>query len=40
MAKAEAAEALGIALVVVQRPPMDYPVVAHDFKTVTELLNH
>jgi precorrin-3B C17-methyltransferase len=40
VAKAEAAEALGIALVVVERPPMKYPAVANDFQSVTELLSH
>jgi precorrin-3B C17-methyltransferase len=40
MAKADAAQALGIPLVVVQRPPMEYPAVAHDFQTVTGFLNH
>jgi len=38
-AKADAAQALGIPLVVVQRPPMDYPAVASDFQSVTEILN-
>ncbi len=40
-AKAEAARALGIPLVVVQRPAMDYPLVAHDFSAVAHYLkNH
>jgi precorrin-3B C17-methyltransferase len=38
-AKAEAAHALGIPLIVVERPPMEYPAVAHDFQSVTQLLN-
>ncbi len=38
-AKAEAAQAIDAALIVVERPPMDYPVVARDFQTVLQYVN-
>lgn len=38
-AKADAAQATGAALIVVERPPMNYPVVARDFRTVIQYLN-
>jgi precorrin-6x reductase len=38
-AKAEAAQAIGAALIVLERPPMDYPVVVRDFQTVIQYLN-
>jgi cobalt-factor III methyltransferase len=37
-AKAEAAFSLGIPLIVVERPAMDYPNVAHDFGTIVDQL--
>jgi precorrin-3B C17-methyltransferase len=36
--KVEAARALGVPLIVVERPEMDYPVVANDFEAVAHLL--
>jgi len=39
-AKAAAAERLGIPFVVVKRPQLSYPVVASDFNTVADLLEH
>ena len=38
-AKADAAQAMGAALVVVERPEMSYPVVAQDFQTLIQYLN-
>jgi len=38
-AKAEAARALGIPLIVVERPRIDYPAIAHDFQTVARYLD-
>jgi cobalt-factor III methyltransferase len=38
LAKAEAAFSLGIPLIVVERPPVDYPIVAHDVGTIVEQL--
>ncbi len=38
LAKSEAAFALGIPLIVVNRPQADYPIVAHDFETVLDQL--
>jgi precorrin-6x reductase len=38
LAKAEAAFSLGIPLIVVERPPVDYPLVAHDVGTIVEQL--
>jgi precorrin-6x reductase len=38
--KAEAADQLGIALIVVKRPQMLYPVVASDFNTLGDLLEY
>jgi len=37
-AKAEAARALGISFLVVQRPVVDYPLVVHDFSSVSQWL--
>jgi precorrin-6x reductase len=37
-AKIAAAGALGLALVVIDRPPMDYPVVASDFDSIVDQL--
>src|SRR5260370_309843 len=34
LAKAEAAFVLGIPLIVVERPQVDYPIVAYDFETI------
>ena len=34
LAKAEAAYVLGIPLIVVERPQVDYPIVAYDFETI------
>jgi precorrin-6x reductase len=34
LAKAEAASSLGIRLIVVERPQVDYPIVAYDFDSV------
>jgi cobalt-factor III methyltransferase len=39
-AKAEAADKLGIPLIVVKRPQIFYPVVASDFNTLASLLEH
>ena len=39
LAKADAAQAMGATLIVVERPRMDYPVVARDFQTVIQYLN-
>jgi precorrin-3B C17-methyltransferase len=38
LAKAEAAYLLGIPLIVVERPQIDYPMVAYDFETIIEQL--
>jgi precorrin-6x reductase len=38
--KAEAADKLGIPLIVVKRPQIFYPVVASDFNTLADLLEH
>ena len=38
LAKAEAAFLLGIPLIVVERPPVDYPIVAHDVGTIVHQL--
>jgi cobalt-factor III methyltransferase len=38
LTKAETAYLLGIPLVVVERPQIDYPLVAYDFETVLDLL--
>ncbi len=38
-AKADAAQAMGAALIVVERPLMNYPVVARDFKTLAQYLS-
>ena len=38
-AKADAAQAMGAALIVVERPGMSYPVVARDFQTLIQYLN-
>jgi precorrin-3B C17-methyltransferase len=38
LAKAEAAYLLGIPLIVVERPQIDYPIVAYDFETIIEQL--
>jgi cobalt-factor III methyltransferase len=38
LAKAEAAFSLGIPLIVVERPPVDYPIVAHNVATIVEQL--
>jgi precorrin-6x reductase len=38
LAKAEAAFSLGIPLIVVERPPVDYPLVAHDVGTILDQL--
>ena len=38
LAKAEAAFLLGIPLIVVERPPVDYPIVAHDVGTIVDQL--
>jgi cobalt-factor III methyltransferase len=38
-AKVDAAQAMGAALIVVERPLMDYPVVACDFRTVIQYLS-
>ena len=38
LAKAEAAHLLGIPLIVVERPQIDYPIVAYDFETVVDQL--
>ena len=38
LAKSEAAYALGIPLIVVNRPQVDYPIVAYDFETVVDQL--
>ena len=38
-AKADAAQAMGAALIVVERPEMSYPVVAQDFQTLMQYLN-
>jgi precorrin-6x reductase len=40
LAKAEAAHALGIRLIVVERPQVDYPIVADDFDAVVDRLRH
>ncbi|MGA7879742.1 MAG: precorrin-6A/cobalt-precorrin-6A reductase, partial [Terrimicrobiaceae bacterium] len=37
--KADAAQAIGAALIVVERPGMSYPVVARDFQTLIRYLN-
>jgi precorrin-3B C17-methyltransferase len=34
LAKSEAAYSLGIPLIVVERPPIDYPIAANDFATL------
>jgi precorrin-3B C17-methyltransferase len=39
LAKTDAAQAMGATLIVVERPRMDYPVVARDFQTVIQYLN-
>ncbi|MBV8640275.1 MAG: precorrin-3B C(17)-methyltransferase [Verrucomicrobia bacterium] len=38
LAKAEAARSLGIRLIVVERPQVDYPIVAYDFDSVVDQL--
>jgi len=38
LAKAEAAHLLGIPLIVVERPQVDYPIVAYDFETLVDQL--
>jgi hypothetical protein len=38
LAKAEAAYSLGIPLIVVERPQVDYPIVAYDFETIVDQL--
>ena len=38
LAKAEAAHSLGIKLIVVERPQVDYPIVAYDFDVVVDRL--
>ena len=38
LTKAEAAHSLGITLIVVERPQVDYPIVAHDFDVVVDRL--
>jgi precorrin-3B C17-methyltransferase len=38
--KVEAADKLGIALIVVKRPPVFYPMVASDFNRLADLLEH
>ena len=38
LAKAEAASSLGIRLIVVERPQVDYPIVTYDFDSVVEQL--
>ena len=38
-AKADAAQAMDATLIVVERPRMDYPVVARDFQTIIEYLD-
>jgi precorrin-3B C17-methyltransferase len=38
-AKVEAAAALNIPLIVVERPALKYPTIAHDFKTVCDFVN-
>jgi precorrin-3B C17-methyltransferase len=38
LAKAEAAYLLGIPLIVVERPQIDYPIVGYDFETVVDQL--
>ncbi len=38
LTKAEAAYMLGIQLIVVERPQVDYPIVANDFETVVNQL--
>jgi precorrin-6x reductase len=39
LAKADAARSTGAALIVVERPVMDYPVVTRDFESVLQFLN-
>jgi len=39
-AKAEAAAALGIPLITVERPVIEYPLVLEDFSAVLQHLNH
>jgi precorrin-6x reductase len=39
LAKANAAQSMGATLIAVERPRMDYPVVARDFQTVIQYLN-
>ena len=38
-AKADAAQAIGATLIVVERPRIDYPVVARDFQTIIQYLD-
>jgi precorrin-3B C17-methyltransferase len=38
-AKADAAQAINATLIVVERPRMDYPVIARDFQTIIRYLD-